>query len=63
MEITVKGSETEITDFILLLQNRKIVRDLYTQKPDIVTISPDVLQSRISANVPSTIPSTKSDIN
>lgn len=63
MEITVKGSETEITDFILLLQNRKIVRDLYTQKPDIVTISPDVLQSRISTNVPSTIPSTKSDIN
>ena len=63
MEITVKGSETEITDFILLLQNRKIVRDLYTQKSDIVTISPDVLQSRISTNVPNTIPSTKSDIN
>jgi len=62
MEITVKGSETEIIDFILLLQNRKIVRDLYTQKPDIVTISPDVLQSRMPTNVPSTIPSTKSDI-
>ena len=49
MEITIKGSETEITDFILLLQNRKVVRGPYANKPDFVTVPPDILQKGLNA--------------
>ncbi|MGN0617527.1 MAG: hypothetical protein ACI4J7_00735 [Ruminiclostridium sp.] len=48
MEITIKGSETEITDFILMLQNRKIIRGPYANKPDFVTVPPDILQSGLN---------------
>ena len=48
MEITIKGSETEITDFILMLQNRKVVRGPYANKPDFVTVPPDILQKGLN---------------
>lgn len=49
MEITIKGTETEITDLILMLQNRKILRGPYANKPDFVTVPPDILQSGLDS--------------
>lgn len=43
MTITFEGSKSEIIDFILLLQNRRIARVPYTDEYKYITISPEDL--------------------
>lgn len=43
MKVTMEGSKSEIVDFILLLQNRRIARIPYSNDTQCTTVSPEDL--------------------
>lgn len=43
MEITIKGTEKEIADLVVLLQNQRLVRKPYSDKIEIAASATDLL--------------------
>ena len=41
MEITIKGTAKEIADFVLLLQNQRLIREPYSNKAAIGVVTND----------------------